>query len=504
MSMIAPRRVPRLAGSGEFGFVHGLRAIVVKRFSSFASLLLRISGCALMAPLLAGCIPTAQAPDLDLDVPTTYRASGSPSPKNLPGADWWTNFHSAELSRFMRETETGNFDIAAAVARIIEADAAARVTGSALLPSLTGNASVTHNQSPSFSSVGGGTPRTLYVASLNASYIVDFWGKNRAALQAAEETAFFRRWDHDTVALTALSSTGTTYLAVLGARERIGYANEDLQAATRILTLIRDRVKFGTANSLNEAQQVALVENLRASIPPLQQIADQNIAALGVLIGRAPERISVAAISLQKIAVPRIAAGLPSQLLVERPDVQAAEAQLAAAHADLVSARAAFFPQIQLTGQGGFESLALQSFFSPGSGLYSVAAGLTQPIFDAGLLQANFDQTKGTQDELLADYRKAVITAFSDVEKALVAMRDLAKEEATLRLSLDASRRAFNLAEDQLRAGTIDYVTVLQTQQTLFSTLDTLSQVRLAHLQAAVTLYQALGGAWQGRTGSGT
>jgi NodT family efflux transporter outer membrane factor (OMF) lipoprotein len=464
----------------------------------------QIPGFAVLPPLLSGCIPSAQSPDLALDVPSAYRAPALQAQKDLPSADWWTNFHSAELNLFMRETEIGNFDIAAAAARIIQADTAARVTGAALLPSLTGNASITRSKQPAFTAVGGGRPRTIYLTTLNASYIVDFWGKNRSALQAGEETAFFRRWDSDTVALTVLASTATTYLAVVGARERISYAQEDLQAATRILNLIKERVKFGTATALIEAQQEALVENLRASIPPLQQISDQNVAMLGLLMGRVPERVSVATNSLEKIAVPRIAAGLPSQLLIQRPDVQAAEAQLASAHADLVSARAAFFPQIQLTGQGGFESLAFQSLFSPASGLYSVAAALTQPIFDGGMLQANFDQRKGVQDELLADYHKAIVSAFTDVEKALIAMHDLAKEEATLRQSLAASRRAFSLAEEQLRAGTVDYVTVLQTQQTLFTTLDTLSQVRLSHLQAAVTLYQALGGGWYGRTGSGT
>ncbi len=130
---------------------------------------------------------------------------------------------------------------------------------------------------------------------------------------------------------------------------------------------------------------------------------------------------------------------------------------------------------------------------------YSVAAGLTQPIFDGGLLLGTFDQQKGVQDELLADYRKAVTSAFSDVEKALVAMRETRREEVALQQSLVASRKAFDLAEQQLRAGTIDYVTLLQTEQTLFTTLDTLSQARLAYFQAAVTLYQALGGGipWQ-------
>jgi outer membrane protein TolC len=158
-----------------------------------------------------------------------------------------------------------------------------------------------------------------------------------------------------------------------------------------------------------------------------------------------------------------------------------------------VAARAAFFPTIQLTGQGGFESLALKSLFSPSAGLYSVAASLTQPIFDGGLLQATFDQDKGKQDELLANYRKAVISAFADVEKALVAVQQLSRQEELLHQSYAASRRAYELSENRLREGILDIVTLLQVQQTLFTTQDTLTMVHLSRLQAAVSLYQALG-----------
>jgi outer membrane protein TolC len=229
----------------------------------------------------------------------------------------------------------------------------------------------------------------------------------------------------------------------------------------------------------------------------LQQIADQNLAALSVLIGRAPEHIVISAQNLAALSHPAIVPGLPSELLARRPDVQSAEAQLASAHANLISARAAFFPQIQLTGSGGFQSLALQSLFSPGAGFTTLAAGLTQPIFDGGVLQGTFQEDKGRQDELLADYQKAIISAFKDVEQALIALRETGREEKLLQQSLKASQTAFDLSEAQLRAGTLDYVTLLQTQQTLFTTQDNLSQVRLARLQAAATLFQALGGGWR-------
>ena len=296
--------------------------------------------------------------------------------------------------------------------------------------------------------------------------------------------------------LTALGSTATTYYTILAARERISFARQNIVDSSRILKLIRDRLAAGTATALDEAQQAALVANLKASIPPLQVIADQNTAALAVLLGRAPERISVAGKSVLDAPVPTIAPGIPSEVLTQRPDVEYAEANLASAHANLVAARAAFFPTLTLTAQGGFESLALRTLFSPASTFYTAAFSLAQPIFDAGLLQGEFDQVKGRQHELLADYKKAVLTAFSDVDKALIALKLYAQQEELTRQSLAASRKAYQLSEDRLRGGVLDVVTLLQTEQTLFSTQDTLVQVRLLRMTEAVALYQALGGAY--------
>ncbi len=346
---------------------------------------------------------------------------------------------------------------------------------------------------------GTSSARTDLIASFAASYQLDLWGKNRAAFKAAQDSATSSRWNRQTVQLTQLASTATTYFNVLAARERVSFARQDVVDSSRILTLIQDREKAGTATALDVAQQAALVANLKASIPPLQIIADQDVVALGILLGRTPQRVAVSGKSVLKNPVPRIAPGIPSEVLTQRPDVEFAETSLSSAHASLVSARAAFFPQLNLTGQGGFESTALRTLFSPASTFYTVALGVAQPIFDGGLLQGEFDQTKGRQDELLADYKLAVITAFSDVDRALVALKLYAEQEELTRQSLAASRLALQLSEDRLKQGVLDVVTLLQTEQTLFTTQDTLVQVRLLRLTEAVALYQALGGAYAGR-----
>ena len=299
--------------------------------------------------------------------------------------------------------------------------------------------------------------------------------------------------------LTQLGSTATTYFNVLAARERVAFAKQDVVDSSRILNLINDRQKYGTATALDVAQQAALVANLRASIPPLQVTADQNTIALGILLGRAPQRVFVAGHSVLKSPVPRIAPGIPSEVLTQRPDVEMAESSLDAAHANLVAARAAFFPQLTLTAQGGFESTALSTLFSPASTFYSLGYSLAQPIFDGGSLQGQYDQQKGLQDQLLANYKLAVVTAFSSVDQALVALKLFAEQEELTRQSLEASRLALQLSEDRLKSGVLDVVTLLQTEQTLFTTQDTLVQVRLSRLTEAVMLYQALGGSYAGK-----
>ncbi len=160
------------------------------------------------------------------------------------------------------------------------------------------------------------------------------------------------------------------------------------------------------------------------------------------------------------------------------------------------NARAQFLPSISLTGEGGYQSAVLRTLLRPESAFYTVAAGLTQPIFEGGKLQGNLDLQKGKQDELLQTYRKAVISAFADVENALDGIRQTALRQRLQGDVVASSRRAFNIAEQRLNQGTIDLVTVLQTQQTLYQAEDALAQARLAHVQAVVSLYQALGGGW--------
>jgi NodT family efflux transporter outer membrane factor (OMF) lipoprotein len=238
------------------------------------------------------------------------------------------------------------------------------------------------------------------------------------------------------------------------------------------------------------------VATLRASIPPLEVTLQQNLAALALLIGRSPERFVARGGSMMEVSVPRVTPGLPSELLNQRPDLRQAEALLSAANYDVHAARAAFFPSIQLTAQTGFQSAALKTLFGPGAWFYTAAASLTQPIFDGGLLEGQLELQLGLRQQLLQTYRKDVLSAFTDVEKALVALEQTGLQEKYEREAVLASEIAFHLSEQQLREGTVNLVTLLQTELTLFQNQSTLVQVQLSRLLAAVSLFQALGGGW--------
>jgi NodT family efflux transporter outer membrane factor (OMF) lipoprotein len=447
-----------------------------------------------------GCVLTQDVPDPALDIPNAYKAAQAASSDAPPTLDWWRGFRSRELTGLMEEAQTVNLDIAAAVARFKQADAQARVAGAALLPSLSGSGQETYSRTSGSSASGltnGGREVVNYSSSLSASYQLDFWGQNRDALQAAEETAIGNRFDREVVALTTLTSVATAYFQVLASQDRIRTAESNIASATRILDAIKQRLKAGTGTDLDVAQQEAVLANQRAAVPPLRQTLDQNINALALLVSRPRESVRITGGSMNQIALPRVTPGLPSELLTQRPDIRRQEAQLASATANVGSARAQFFPTIQLTGQGGYQSSALVSLFQPHAAFFSLVGGLTQPIFDGGKILGNFEFNQAKQDELLQTYRKTVISAFTDVDNALYSIKQTTVKLQLQREVVAASRRAFQLSEQQLRAGTADIVTVLNTQLTLFQAEDTLWQAQLARLLAVVSLYQALGGGWE-------
>ncbi|MEJ1977320.1 MAG: efflux transporter outer membrane subunit [Acetobacteraceae bacterium] len=455
-----------------------------------------------------------------LEIPAAFRATTASAAQAWPTPDWWRAFGSPELDHLIADARANNQDLAAAAARVVQADAQAAIAGAPLLPSVSATASGTYSRTGSSRRgglvgidaagnpiVAGGSHYTdsrQYSLQANVSYEADFWGKNRATFQSAQAAALASRFDQETVALTVVTAVATTYFEALGAADRLTVAQRNLASAQETLQVFRVRVEVGTATALDIAQQEALVAGEAAQIPAFRSQYEQQVIALGILVGRPPEDIHITANTLATLPTPTVGGGLPSELLTRRPDVANAEATLVSQNGNVRAARADFFPSIELTTAGGIESLALSTLTGPGSLVLSVAASATQTIFDNGLKQGTLDEAKGRFAELIADYRQAVLQAFTDVDTALVAVRYAAEQVTLERQAVAVAQRAADIARAQLAAGTVDITVVLNTQTTLFSDQDALAQARLVHFQALITLYKALGGGWKQPGASGT
>jgi NodT family efflux transporter outer membrane factor (OMF) lipoprotein len=335
-----------------------------------------------------------------------------------------------------------------------------------------------------------------YVPLLTVGYEFDFWGRNRAALVAARATAAASRYDRETVELTVLASVASTYFQVLELRDRLSVAETNSATANRILAGLEREQSAGTVSALDVAQQATAAAALAAAVPPLRQQEKQASDALAVLLGVMPDALVIKTRGLAAVTVPDVAAGLPSELLARRPDVAESEAQLVAANANVAAARSAFFPSISLTATGGYQSSALSTLLTPASRIWSLGAGLTQPIFAGGALRGQSQYAKARYSELLAQYHKAVVSAFANVDDALTVAAQTGAQLEHQQHAVDEAARAVAIANAQLRAGTINLLALLGTDGALYSAEDALAQVKFARLQASLDLYKALGGGW--------
>jgi NodT family efflux transporter outer membrane factor (OMF) lipoprotein len=334
-----------------------------------------------------------------------------------PSAEWWRGFGSPQLDDLIAQAQRANDDIGAAVARVRQADAQAQIAGASLLPSLSIGANAARQRQRSLTSSTNATPVTYnqFGVQASASYQLDFWGKNQALFNSARFAATASRYDHATVELTVMTGVATTYFQALELQDRLKVAEQDLSTAQTILKDLAFEETVGTTNALDVAQQATTVAVINASIPPLRQQLRQTTDALAVLVGKMPQDLETPAGTLSELSEPVLEPGLPSELLARRPDVAAAEAQLMAANANIQAARAAFFPSINLTADGGFVSTALASLISPANRVFSVAGGVTQDIFQGGALVGSYRLNKARYTELLSGYHKSVISAFSNV-----------------------------------------------------------------------------------------
>ena len=450
--------------------------------------------------LLSACGSPAQRPDSGLQPPATWQSP------HIDGAvrsntQWWSQFGSPQLDLLVEQARVGSFDLAAAMARVRQAQAETVVAGGSQLPEVKAGLNANRQKllrGNGYSQLDADSSNKAvdyFDANLSASYEIDFWGGQRASRDSAQFALQASEFDSATVALTLQSSVANGYAQTLSLQEQQRIAELNLANAQSVLSLVQTRYDSGSATALELAQQKSLVAAQQRQLPLVQQQAQEAQINLAALLGRPVQQLSLGQERFAQLAWPTIAAGVPSELLSRRPDIARAEAQLAAAQADVKVARAAMLPKVTLSADlGSGADRAADILRSP---FYNLTAGLLAPVFNNGRLGAERDKATARQEELLENYRGAIINGFADVEKALNSIRGLDQQRQWQGEELNQAQTAFNIAQNRYEAGAEDLLTVLETQRTLYAAQDLNVQLRLARLQASIALYKALGGGWQ-------
>ena len=449
--------------------------------------------------ILSACGSPVQRPESGVQAPATWQSPHAASVARID-PQWWRQFGSPELDRLIEQARLGSFDLAAAVARVRQAQAGTVIAGGSQLPEVKAAFNANRQKllrGSGYSQLDADSSNQAvdyFDTNLSASYEVDFWGGKRASRDSAQFTLQASEFERATVELTLLSGVASTYAQTLSLREQARIAELNLHNAESVLKLVQTRHDAGSATALALAQQKSLVAAQQRQLPLVQQQAQEALISLAALLGRPVQQLSPKE-SFNHLQWPDIAAGVPSELLRRRPDIARAEAQLAAAEADVKVARAAMLPALTLTARLGsganqFDDLIRSPF-------YNLTAGLVAPIFNNGRLGAERDKATARQQELLETYRGAIINGFADVEKALNSIRRLDEQRLWQNEELSQAQTAFNIAQSRYEAGAEDLLTVLETQRTLYTAQDQNAQLRLSRVQASIALYKALGGGWQ-------
>ncbi len=407
---------------------------------------------------------------------------------------WWQDFDAPALSALIEEALATSPDLTIALERVKQAELTVSNAGTSLFPSVNANLGTSGQRS--FPDNGGANTSKGTNVGLSVSYEIDLWGRLRDGVDSAQYSLTASRYDFETARLALATGVASAYFQVLGQRVRLQLTHENLNIAERLYKLVEVRFRNGAASALDLSRQRTAVLTQRAAIKPLEVQIRQTESALAILLGRAPEGFQVGEADFDALRAPIVGAGLPSQLLLRRPDLASAEAQLRAADANVAAARAALLPSFSLSGSAGLASGALVSLVNPSASI-GLAAGLAQTIFDSGRLRNQVALSESQRRTLVETYRKTVLAALKEVEDGLGNVDRFAEDEIALTAVRDEARRSLRLAEVRYREGADDLSNLFDAQRTLFSAQDSVAQVRLARLSAALDLIKALGGGWQ-------
>lgn len=438
---------------------------------------------------LTGCAHTLK-PTAAQQAPSQWQHSGSATSASWPTPAWWQQFDSQELLRLQRMAEENSTQLGAMAARVLQADQQLKISGVSKVPTVDASMGIGHT-----GRVSGGSETQNLSADLAASYEVDLWGKLSAERQAAQWQWQGTQFEQQALMISVAAEVGQRYVDYLGQQERLRIAKLQLRTAEDVLRVVRARVNAGAVSPMDLLRQDTQLARQKAALHPLEQRVFQERLELATLLGVDAEQLALTG-ELGDLRLPNTTVGLPSELLLRRPDLQQEEAKLRVAEANVAVARTAMFPSIRLTASTGQRGDTWSELWR-GGWIYNIGASLTQPIFQGGRLKAEHKLSQAKQIELLENYRGVLLTAFSEVEIALRNMDNIAAEYTAQEEVLASSQELFRLAESRYREGADDLLSLLEAQQSLYSAQDNLLVLKQQRLQAHITLFRMLGGGWE-------
>ncbi|HLY08873.1 MAG TPA: efflux transporter outer membrane subunit [Planctomycetota bacterium] len=428
--------------------------------------------------------------------------SASPDEAGDPGLtrDWWKLFNDPDLTALEQGAIQANQDLKAAVARVDQARAALQGSKSPLYPTLDFNPSIdrfrTSQNAPT--ARGSSLTATDIHAPFDLGYEVDLWGKIRRGIEAAEAQAKASADDLGVVLHTMESDLASTYFQIRSLDLQVEILNRTVASYHRQVDLLNTQLKAGLVGRINVSQAEALLYSTQSQLVDIRRQRADLEHAMAILMGKAPSGFSLPVKALDlDVKLPTVPAGLPAELLRRRPDVAEAEQNLAAASAQIGVAVSQYYPDLQLTGSAGWESLDFRHLLNWQSRVWSIGASLAQPIFEGGRIDASVDQARGRYSELLAVYRGQVLAAYRDVEDALTDLHLRSDAAQSLNQAVNSSREYLGLAETQYQQGLISYFQVIDAERTLLGNELSAAQLASLRLVSMVQLIKALGAGWE-------
>ncbi len=457
-----------------------------------------VIGVAIMS---TGCIVGPRYKKPAADVPGSYRGLApdepiKPDSVSLGDQKWWEVFQDEQLRFLIRTALQQNYDVRIAGARILQAQAQLGITRADQFPTVSAGAGISDQRSakslflPAFETSTG-------QLNVSAGWELDFWGKFRRATEAARANLLASESARQEVMLTLVANVSGAYFQLRALDLELEISKRTLASRRESLRLTTILADHGSTSMLDVRQAEQLVFTAAAEIPALEQQIEQEENLISILVGKNPDTVVRGQALTEQRRPPAVPAGLPSSLLERRPDIREAEQQLIAANAQIGVAKAAYFPQISLSGTAGFQSAALTNLFSGPAGTWNFGASLAQPIFTAGRLRSNVRFAEAQQQATLLFYQQTIQGAFRNVSDALIAYRKSREFRSQEELLFQSAQDAARLSHMRYNGGVTGYLEVLTNETNAFSAELGLVQAQLNELLALVQVYQALGGGWQ-------